>query len=119
MDGIGKGVVLAALDVLVVAAIVAIRGRDPAMAVFAVMLGFMPAALVGALLGAAATRIRRHRVVALAAPALAAVATLGRILDVAGLIVPACVPTLVLVAILERWTRVSPDVASGGSAMGG
>ena len=113
MDGIAKGILLGGVNVLAVAAGVAVHDRDPAIAVFVLMLGFMPGALVGAMLGALATRVVRHRLLVLALPAVGAVVALGRILDVHAMIVPACVPTLALVAILERWTRVSPDVASG------
>jgi hypothetical protein len=74
-------------------------------ALFGLVPAFGAGAAIGAMAGAMAGLHRWVRFALLAAPAMLFTAAFGAMFDETGTIVSAWIPTLVCVAIVERWTR--------------
>jgi len=109
---VGKGLLLAAANVLVIAVGLTVASGNGAMLVLALMVGSAPGlvasgVLFGLLAEALATQSPRWRIALLALPPLGLVAAVGSLLGFRFLaLVPfVCIPTLVSALVLERWTR--------------
>jgi hypothetical protein len=104
-----KGILLAIANVLVIAIGMGIVGHDGAVFVLVVMFGFIPALVLGGLLGVFAglwaTRSRHWRTVLLSLPASGLVVCLADFFGFDAAIPFACVPTFIAALVLERWTR--------------
>jgi len=116
MPGYAKGILIALANTFVVALFIAlgIAGGDAFEATMIItMMGFIPAVLIGALLGhygeTMQTTNRNVMLISMIAISCAAVAFLGTIFDLPNLILVSCVPTAAACSMLERWTRVQPD----------
>lgn len=109
MKSAGKGFVLGAANVLVIALGIALMDGVPEAGVLVVMIGMIPGVLAGLVLGAIAGHMERSNVVArmaaLIVPAVGVVVFLGTELGVEELIVVASIPSVVAALLLERWTR--------------
>jgi hypothetical protein len=123
MTNLAKGALLGAANVLVVAfMIAAIESRHSsgwsAEAFSIVMIiGIVPGTLVGALIAAVAGRLETWRLVVMASLAVLAVVMLGAFTE-PELIGPASIPTIVLTAVLERWTRTGQRSELSGLGKG-
>ncbi len=118
MSGALKGVLVAFANTVVVAICIAVfsgesdTGKPLGLAVMIVMIAFIPATLVGGLLGHVAGRAKMNRAVLLMIMIMCscvAVAMLGDSFRVEEFVLPACIPTAAGCSVLERWTR--PDDA--------
>jgi hypothetical protein len=112
MSPVGRGVLLGALNVVVIAiAMGASMGRGSVLgaALLVSSVGILPGVVTGACLGALAGSMRAQprwlRVRKLLIPALAVVAALATTLGVISFAAVSAIPTMVAVLILERWTR--------------
>ena len=118
MSGAAKGLLLAMLNVVVVAlgfATTITNDERLEIAIFAVYIGLIPALLTGLFVGKIADTQTRFRLPIIAGIPLLVVMFLGlgaQTLDAGGepaistaVIVFACIPTTVGATILERWTR--------------
>lgn len=108
-----KGSLLGFANTIVIAAAIAMTETPPRTPVFIIVMvyGAIPGVMAGILLGILADLVRLRpmfRIPILLAPAAALVALLGTAFELPQLILPACIPTLVSVLILERWTRPKP-----------
>jgi len=105
----GKGFVLGAANVLVIALGIAMMERAGEAGVLVVMIGMIPGVLAGLALGVIAGRMESNgvvaRVSALIVPTIGVVIFLGTALGMAELIVVASIPSVVAALLLERWTR--------------
>lgn len=134
VNGGAKGIVLAAANTFVIALVLVISkgmitspdegvssfdgplvmtGRCALVFCGFVGLAIIPAMLAGAVVGHVAERLDTNawvRLVVLAWTAVSIVAVFGMLGNVRSLIVPASLPTLAGVAILEGWTRRSPPI---------
>jgi hypothetical protein len=118
MSGAAKGLLLAMLNVVVVAlgfATTITNDERLEIAIFAVYIGLIPAILTGLFVGRIADTQTRFRLPVITAIPLVVVVFLGlgaQTLDTGGepaislaVIGFACIPTTVGAVILERWTR--------------
>jgi hypothetical protein len=115
----GKGFIIGICNLVVVSAAIAgtVAGSSEGTVqafVLIGMLAFVPAIVTGTVVGWIAGAIahlhRAIRITILLPLSVGAVASLGHLFDMDDLILPSCIPTLVAVMILERWTR--PTVAN-------
>jgi hypothetical protein len=104
-----RGIVLGAANVLVIAIGMGVMAHDSEVTSLVATLGAMPGMIAGAVLGwlaqCVATRPPRLRVALLAVPAVGVVVALADTFGMDASVPVACIPTLVAVLILERWTR--------------
>jgi hypothetical protein len=123
-----RGAVLGLVNLLAIAVLVGVRvkthgrgGGDPEelgwtnihnaregiqmIAMFGLVPAFGAGAAIGAMAGAFAALHRWLRFALLAPPALVFTAMFGALFDERGVILAAWIPTLVCVAMLEKWTR--------------
>jgi len=118
MSGSAKGLLLAMLNVVVVAfgfATTIQNNERFEIAIFSVYIGLIPAVITGLFVGRIADTLRRLRLPVIVAIPLVVVLLLGLLAQMADggnepVISPAvvgfaCIPTAVGAAILERWTR--------------
>jgi hypothetical protein len=105
----GKGFVLGAANVMLIALGIAMMESSGEAAVLVMMFGMIPGVLAGIVLGAIAGHMENSNVVAriaaLIVPALAVVILLGTEFGMDELIPVASIPSVVAALILERWTR--------------
>jgi hypothetical protein len=110
-----RGLVLGALNVIVIGIGLTILTHDGFMAWFVIVWGGIPGAFLGAMLGWLAENVAtwspRPRMALLGVPAVGAVVGLGAAFGMSGSIPVACIPTIVAALILERWTRRAPAAA--------
>lgn len=103
---------LGLVNVFVIAIGMAVLEREAQMMSLVVMFGGIPGVLAGAFIGAAATALAPQRpavrIALLALPAVGVVFGLAHEFGMQDLATVSCIPTLVGVLILERWTRVVP-----------
>ena len=111
MQGALKGMVVAFANTFVIGLMIAAQQHHMTLdfAVMVVMLGFIPAMLIGAFVGHVLSRMgNAHRVILLIV--MAAFACLG-VMAIADeyaaqeFVRMACVPTVICCFVLERWTR--------------
>ena len=101
---------LGLVNVFVIAIGMAALEHEAQMMSLVVMFGGIPGALAGAFIGAAASAMSSSRpavrIALLALPAVGVVFGLAHEFGMQDLAMVSCIPTLVAVLILERWTRV-------------
>lgn len=104
-----KGMLLAAVNVVVIAFGLALVDHDVGTAVFVVMFGGIPGVFTGGILGGlaglTARRAPRWRVALLSAPAFGLVVALASTFGMDAAVPLACIPTFIASLVLERWTR--------------
>lgn len=109
---VAKGLLLAAINVVVVAFGIAGLANDADMVPVVTVLGGIPGLLTGASLGGLASLIddqdRWLRRFVLGMLAILAAAMIGAFFGAPEFIAPACVPTVAAALVLERWTRRLP-----------
>ena len=109
MNGIWKGTVLGAANVVLIAIGMAAIDGDPAVAMLVMMFGGLPGIVGGVVLGALAQAFEAWppvgRVGLLALPALGLVYLLAHEFHMTHLALVSSIPTVVAALILERWTR--------------
>jgi hypothetical protein len=109
---VGKGILLGLANVFVIAIGMAALENEARLMVLVVMFGLVPGVLAGAVLGAATSWVTSLspalRTLILALPAVGVVFGLAREFGMQDLATVSCIPTLVGVLMLERWTRVVP-----------
>lgn len=112
MSPAGLGVLLGALNVLVIAIGMAVsvgHSDTVGVAFFVSIVGILPGVVTGACLGALAGAMKAQprwlRVPTLLVPALALVAALAITFSLISFAAVSAIPTSVAVLILERWTR--------------
>ena len=116
MPGYAKGILVALANTVLIALFIALNiaeGDTFEATMIISMMGFIPAVLIGAMLGhygeTSQTSNRRVMLICMIAIGCAAVAFLGTIFDLPELILVSCVPTAAACSILERWTRSKRD----------
>jgi hypothetical protein len=106
---VARGIMLGAVNVLVIAIGMGVMVGDSEATTLVVMFGGIPGVIAGGFLGWIArcleARSPRLRVPLLAVPAVGVVCFLAASFDMSATIPVACIPTLVAVLLLERWTR--------------
>ena len=109
MKSAGKGFVLGAANVILIAIGIAVMERSGEAAALVMMIGMIPGVLAGLVLGAVAGQLERYnvgaRIAALAIPSVVVVMFLATEFGMEELIVVASIPSVVAALILERWTR--------------
>jgi hypothetical protein len=99
-------------NVFVIALGMAVLEHESNLLMLVVVFGGLPGVLAGAFLGAAATAMSHlppvPRILILALPAVGVVFGLAHEFGMQDLANVSCIPTLVGVLILERWTRIVP-----------
>lgn len=107
MTPVAKALWLATLNVFLIAYALSVEVGAPVSMV--VMFSFIPALLLGALLGCIAESTAAHRpmwrLVVLALPACGLVIVLASAFEMLRFVPHACIPTFVAASILERTTR--------------
>jgi len=112
----GKGFVLGAANVMLIALGIAVMEGSGEAGVFVMMFGMIPGVLAGLVLGFVASHMDAYnvaaRVAALVVPAILVVIMLASEFGMEELIPVASIPTVVAALLLERWTRkiVPPPV---------
>ena len=105
----GKGFVLGAANVMLIALGIAMMEKSGEAAILVMMFGMVPGVLAGLVLGAIAGRMESNnvgaRIAALVVPSLGVVMLLGTEFGMESLILVASIPSVVAALILERWTR--------------
>jgi hypothetical protein len=105
----GVGILLGALNALVIAIGMGIMANDSEVTTLVIMFGGVPGMIAGGFIGwlarRLATRSPRLRVPLLAALAVSVVCFLAAMFEIYESILVACIPTLTAVLLLERWTR--------------
>ncbi len=109
MMAVARGVVLGAVNVLVIAIGLGFMVNDSAVPPFVIIFGGVPGVAVGGLLGLLAARTDTSppwlRAALLAVPALGVVVFLAGAFGMYSYVVVSCIPTMVAALVLERWTR--------------
>ena len=109
MKSAGKGFVLAAANVIVIALGIAMMERSGEAAALVMMIGMIPGVLAGIVLGLVAGQMEHNSVVArtaaLIVPTVGVVVLLATEFGMEELIVVASIPSVVSALLLERWTR--------------
>ncbi len=109
MKSAGKGFVLGAANVILIALGIAAMESSGEAALLVMMIGMIPGVLAGLVLGVVAGQMERYsvvaRIAALAIPAVAVVILLATEFGMQEMIVVASIPSVVAALILERWTR--------------
>ena len=109
MKSAGKGFVLAAANVIVIALGIAMMERSGEAAALVMMIGMIPGVLAGIVLGLVAGQMEHNsvvaRIAALIVPTVGAVILLATEFGMEELIVVASIPSVVSALLLERWTR--------------
>jgi ABC-type dipeptide/oligopeptide/nickel transport system permease subunit len=104
-----KGIMLAIVNVLVIAIGMSVVEHKGEVFMLVVMFGGIPALVLGSLLGLfaglTATRSRHWRTVLLSLPAFGLVVLLAAFFRLDAAVPIACVPTFIAALVLERWTR--------------
>lgn len=112
----GKGFVLGAANVILIAIGIGVMERSGEAAIMVSMFGMIPGVLAGLVLGFVASQMESYgvvaRVAALVVPAICVVIMLASEFGMDELIPVASIPTVVAALLLERWTRkvVPPPV---------
>ena len=115
MTGATKGLLLGLANTVIVGLCMAAWSNEGgAMFFFVLMLGVLPAAVVGSLLGVAAERYRnaerRLVLVVMIAFACLSVLLLGDFFGLYDLALVSCIPTAAMCSVLERWTRAPEEL---------
>lgn len=109
MKSAGKGFVLAAANVIVIALGIAMMERSGEAAALVMMIGMIPGVLAGIVLGLVAGQMEHNsvvaRIAALIVPTVGVVILLATEFGMDELIVVASIPSVVAALLLERWTR--------------
>lgn len=109
MKAAGKGFVLAAANVIVIALGIAMMERSGEAAALVMMIGMIPGVLAGIVLGLVADQMENNsvvaRIAALIVPTVGVVILLATEFGMEELIVVASIPSVVAALVLERWTR--------------
>jgi hypothetical protein len=112
VPGYIKGILVALFNTVLVAVFIGagIDNGNLVEAVFVIsFMGFIPAVLIGGLLGHYGETMqksnRRVILVGMIAISCSAVAMLGLMFDLSSLVLVSCIPTAANCSILERWTR--------------
>jgi hypothetical protein len=116
VPGYIKGILIALANTVLVAIFIGagIDDGNLAEAVFVIsFMGFIPAILIGGLLGHYGETMqksnRRVILIGMIAVSCTAVAMLGIMFDLSSLVFVSCIPTAANCSILERWTRTQLD----------
>lgn len=116
MPGYIKGILIALANTLLVAIFIGAGIDDGNLleAVFVIsFMGFIPALLIGGLLGhygETMQKSNRHVIlIGMIAVSCTAVAMLGIMFDLPSMVLVSCIPTAANCSILERWTRAKPE----------
>ena len=111
MAAVPLGIVLGALNVLVIAIGMGVLGGEPGIVLLVTMFGIVPAIVLGALLGWIADVMKPLpiwlRRTVLVVPAILLVCVLGAEFSMQQLIFVSSIPTVVASLILERATRLN------------
>jgi ABC-type dipeptide/oligopeptide/nickel transport system permease subunit len=106
----GKGFVLGAANVLLIAIGIAMMERSGEAVILVTMFGMIPGVIAGTVLGVIAQHMPSHnvgaRIAALTLPSVLLVIVLGTVFGMEELIPVASIPSVVAALVLERWTRV-------------
>ncbi len=109
MKSAGKGFLLAAANVLVIAIGIAVMEGSAEAAVMVMMFGMVPGILAGLVLGVVAGHLESsgvvQRIAVLTLPAIGVVIVLATEFGMEELILVASIPSVVAALVLERWTR--------------
>jgi ABC-type dipeptide/oligopeptide/nickel transport system permease subunit len=104
-----RGLLLGALNVIVIAIGMGVMHHDSAVTSLVIVFGAIPGLFAGAVLGVFAGCIDAVRpwlrATLLAVPSMGVVVFLAGVFELYDFALVACIPTLVAVLILERWTR--------------
>jgi len=108
----GKGFVLAAANVLVIAIGISVMEGSAEAGVLVTMFGMIPGCLAGLVLGVFAGHLEAsgvpQRVAVLTVPTLGVVVVLASMFGMDELVLVASIPSVVAALVLERWTRKPP-----------
>lgn len=116
MKSVGKGLVLGAANVILIAIGIAMQEGSAEAAALVMMIGMIPGVIAGVILGVVGGQIEGYglvaRLAALTLPAVAVVIWLASEFGMEELILVASIPSVVAALLLERWTRkvVMPPV---------
>jgi hypothetical protein len=116
-----RGVLYAAINVVLVAALLAMcaGGRRPGEMFYTVCaIGTLPGLVAGAIIGAIAARFQRFRRSVVVATSVAAVFALGAAMDAKALIPIGCIPTIAMALLLEYKTRTERPTQLSCTAKG-
>lgn len=109
MKAAGKGFVLAAANVMLIALGISMMESSAEAGVFVMMFGMVPGMIAGFVLGLVAGHLESHnvvaRVAALIVPTIGVVILLATEFGMEALIPVASIPSVVAALVLERWTR--------------
>lgn len=109
MKPLGKGFVLAAANVMVIALGIAMMEGDLEAVPLVAMFGMVPGVLAGIVLGLVAGHMESSgvvaRIAALTVPTVGVVILLATEFGMEELILVASIPSVVAALVLERWTR--------------
>ena len=112
MKAAGKGVVLAAANVLVIAIGISVMEGEAEEGVLVTMFGMIPGCLAGLVLGVVAGHLEARgvpqRIAVLTVPTLGVVVVLANMFGMDELVLVASIPSVVAALVLERWTRKPP-----------
>jgi hypothetical protein len=116
-----RGVLYAAINVVLVAALLAIwagGGHAGEMFYTVCAIGTLPGLVAGAIIGAIAARLRRFRRSIVVAASVAVVVALGAAMDAKALIPIGCIPTIAMALLLEHKTRTERPTQLSCTAKG-
>jgi len=108
----GKGFVLAAANVLVIAIGFSVMEGSAEAGVLVTLIGMIPGVLAGLVLGVFAGLLEAsgvpQRIAVLTVPTLGVVVVLASMFGMDELVLLASIPSVVAALVLERWTRKPP-----------
>jgi len=106
---VGKGLLLGAANVLVIAIGIGAMSHDAGVTALVVMFGGIPGVLAGGVIGYLAGLFAglppAVRIAIIGAPAMGVVFLLAEAFWISDPALVACIPTAVATLVLERWTR--------------
>ena len=112
MKAAGKGFVLAAANVLVIAIGFSVTEGSAEAGVLVTLIGMIPGVLAGLVLGVFAGLLEAsgvpQRIAVLTVPTLGVVVVLASMFGMDELVLLASIPSVVAALVLERWTRKPP-----------
>ena len=112
MKAAGKGFVLAAANVLVIAIGFSVMEGSAEAGVLVTLIGMIPGVLAGLVLGVFAGLLEAsgvpQRIAFLTVPTLGVVVVLASMFGMDELVLLASIPSVVAALVLERWTRKPP-----------
>ena len=112
MKAAGKGFVLAAANVLVIAIGFSVMEGSAEAGVLVTLIGMIPGVLAGLVLGVFAGLLEAsgvpQRIAVLTVPTLGVVVVLASMFGMDELVLLASIPSVVAALVLERWTRKPP-----------